>query len=641
MSGRQPFRWGFWLVPAVILLVFLISAEKELSGFRRLSRPLEGVLDLAGWDYRQGRPSLAGEWEFYWDRLYTYEDFLSGGVDAGLMEYVSVPQPWNTYQREGRSLPGFGYATYRVRVTGADPSRPLSFRLDTMSTAYRLFVNDRELASNGQVGTGPDTSVPGCLPMTADFTPPGETFDIIVQVSNFTYARGGIWYEIALGTPGQIVSLNRIILYKDAILLGGLLIMALYFASFYVVLQRERSSKFFMLTCLVFVGRISLYGDMLLVRLFPGIPFRWLTVLVYATLYWIPTLILLLADSLYPIEARFNFRRAALLYSAAATLITAVLPIRVYTAVIYWLAVIGIGMLLFAVVITARAYFSGLKGAGLVLTAVFLIFLAGVHDLLYQANILLPIFGEWSSAATFFLMIVFSFSIARRLSDAYNKTQQLSRQLGEALEKEKAATGELIKTELSFLKAQIKPHFLYNSLSIIAALSTKDPPKTKALLYDFSDYLRGSFDFENFDGVTPLERELGTVRAYLSIEKERYQGRLRVEYDIDESISLSVPMLAIQPLVENAIRHGIMTKTGGGTVWLSVRREPGGTVISVRDDGVGISGERLAEIMSSPADKTGVGIRNIQRRLILHYGQGLDIQSEPGQGTTVAMRIPD
>jgi len=205
----------------------------------------------------------------------------------------------------------------------------------------------------------------------------------------------------------------------------------------------------------------------------------------------------------------------------------------------------------------------------------------------------------------------------------------------------KESVSGIVTTELSFLQAQIKPHFLYNSLSVIAALSTREPQRAKELLYDLSDYLRGCFNFENYDGLTPLSGELSTVRAYISIEKERFRDKLKVEFDIDETINTSVPMLTIQPLVENAIRHGILQKTKGGTVRLSVKNSDECVEITVQDDGIGISSAMLADLLPGKVAKAGVGIKNIQRRLILYYGQGLDIQSREGQGTIVIMKIPN
>lgn len=198
-----------------------------------------------------------------------------------------------------------------------------------------------------------------------------------------------------------------------------------------------------------------------------------------------------------------------------------------------------------------------------------------------------------------------------------------------------------METELSFLQAQIKPHFLYNSLSVIAALSTKEPQRTEELLYDLSDYLRGSFRFENYNGVTPLSSELVTIRAYLSIEQERFRDRLKVEFDIDETIEIFIPMLVLQPLVENAIRHGVSKKPGGGTVKLIVKRSKTGTVITVSDDGAGISADKLPGILEGKEDTSGIGLNNIQRRMLLCYGHGLEICSSEGQGTTVVVRIPD
>lgn len=197
-----------------------------------------------------------------------------------------------------------------------------------------------------------------------------------------------------------------------------------------------------------------------------------------------------------------------------------------------------------------------------------------------------------------------------------------------------------LSAELSFLQAQIKPHFLFNSISIIAALCTKEPQRAKELLYHLSDYLRGSFNFEQYNGVTSLADELATLHAYVAIEKERFGGRLKIEYDVDDNIELSLPMLVIQPLVENALRHGILKKLDGGTVKLSVQQTEGYAVITIQDDGVGIPHSQLVRLLEQTAVKSGVGLINIHRRMIFHYGEGLVIESEVDKGTTVKMRIP-
>ncbi|MDT0124864.1 ATP-binding protein [Paenibacillus sp. RRE4] len=204
----------------------------------------------------------------------------------------------------------------------------------------------------------------------------------------------------------------------------------------------------------------------------------------------------------------------------------------------------------------------------------------------------------------------------------------------------KESVGNRISAELSFLQAQIKPHFLFNSLSTIAALSTVDPMRAKGLLYDLSDYLRGSFSFESGEEFTSIGSELATVRAYVSIEQERFQDRLDMQYDIDERVELKIPMLIIQPLVENAIRHGIMTRNAGGVVRLTVRREEDTALIIVEDNGVGMEPKRVQQLLGQPAARSGVGLMNIQRRMILHYGTGIQIRSRPNEGTTIILQIP-
>lgn len=196
------------------------------------------------------------------------------------------------------------------------------------------------------------------------------------------------------------------------------------------------------------------------------------------------------------------------------------------------------------------------------------------------------------------------------------------------------------KAEISFLRAQIKPHFLYNTLSIIAALTEKNPSRAKELLYHLSDYLRGSFHFENENGMATLSQELETVKAYLTIEKERFRNKLAVDYEIDKSVMVSLPPLTIQPLVENALRHGIFKKPEGGHVKIIVKRLPDLILIQVQDDGVGIPEEKLDCILNQTNETTGVGLRNINERLMLHYGHGLEIDSKTGVGTSVTIKIP-
>ncbi|TNJ61226.1 response regulator [Paenibacillus hemerocallicola] len=196
-----------------------------------------------------------------------------------------------------------------------------------------------------------------------------------------------------------------------------------------------------------------------------------------------------------------------------------------------------------------------------------------------------------------------------------------------------------IRTEMAFLQAQIKPHFLYNAMNTIIAICPVDPAKATHLLIELSQYLRASFDFQNRERLTYLEKELELVKSYLQLEKARFDERLRVEYDIGGNMRSLIPPLTIQPIVENAVRHGIMRKSAGGTVRISVREADNRVTVVVSDDGMGMTPERLNEVLSDKAG-SGVGLRNIHGRLLTLYGRGLQIDSEWKRGTTVRFELP-
>ncbi|PYI51013.1 hybrid sensor histidine kinase/response regulator [Paenibacillus flagellatus] len=203
-----------------------------------------------------------------------------------------------------------------------------------------------------------------------------------------------------------------------------------------------------------------------------------------------------------------------------------------------------------------------------------------------------------------------------------------------------------ISSELAFLQAQIKPHFLYNALNTIVALLPSDPDKTTRLLLELSHYLRGSFDFQNREQLTTLRKELALVHSYLALEQARFEERLEVVYDIDAELNGLVPPLCIQPIVENAIRHGVMQKEEGGTVRITIRETVGTIGIAVADDGVGMEPERAASVLAGVVREggegvSGVGLRNIHARLLTLFGKGLTIDSGVGRGTAVRFEVPD
>jgi len=195
----------------------------------------------------------------------------------------------------------------------------------------------------------------------------------------------------------------------------------------------------------------------------------------------------------------------------------------------------------------------------------------------------------------------------------------------------------LSKAELKALQAQINPHFLFNALNTIISYCRVSPEIARKLLIDLSDLFRNNLSHwgENVD----LSVEIENIKSYLNIEKARFGDRLNVNFDIEDKINCHIPPLLLQPLVENAIKHGLLPKEEGGIVTIGARKCSEGTHIYVKDNGVGFSSERLFLVQNG---NKKIGLKNIDERLKNLYGpgNGLRIESKPGKGTTASMVIP-
>ena len=206
----------------------------------------------------------------------------------------------------------------------------------------------------------------------------------------------------------------------------------------------------------------------------------------------------------------------------------------------------------------------------------------------------------------------------------------------------KELTRLLKMSRAELMASQIKPHFIYNALNSIRTLIKVDPDKAQQTVYDFSTYLRSNLDNTGAEAQIPFSRELRHIEAYLNIEKIRFEERLQVATDI-RAKSFLVPPLSVQPLVENAVKHGICTRVEGGTVTIRSREEADAYVVEVEDDGVGFDPEELEQRQAwggAEHKYTHIGLANIRFRVEELAGGSLAVASQPGKGTLVTVRFP-
>ena len=243
-------------------------------------------------------------------------------------------------------------------------------------------------------------------------------------------------------------------------------------------------------------------------------------------------------------------------------------------------------------------------------------------------------FGTWHSAAISvcaLLLIVFISVAVIRLEMKKNMQGALESQRVEA--EKRAMELKLQESQISIMLSQIQPHFLYNTLNSIYQLCETNPMRAKYMVNFFAEYLRNNLSSLEDPGLISFETEFSHIKTYLEIEKIRFEDTLEIEYDI-KCDNFSLPVLTVQPIVENAVKHGTSKKRGGGRVVISTAEDAENYVIKVSDTGLGFD-----PTVQKNDGKRHVGIENVRQRLSNMCGGSLTIESEIGVGSIFFFEI--
>jgi two-component system LytT family sensor kinase len=258
-----------------------------------------------------------------------------------------------------------------------------------------------------------------------------------------------------------------------------------------------------------------------------------------------------------------------------------------------------------------------------------------------RGGVVAPLRGDTASSAVGALVALSNADPAPGLVQATLETAQfVSTQL--ALAELDTSRARLARAEVRALRAQISPHFVYNALTAIASFVRTDPERARELILEFAEFTR--YSFRAHGEFTTLAEELRSIDRYLTIERARFGDRLQVRLQIaPEVLPVGLPFLCLQPLVENAVRHGLSRKPGLGTVAIMARDEGAECMITVEDDGVGMD----PAVLTLPGDDLTdagqhVGLANVDERLRAAFGDsfGLVVETALGLGTKVSVRVP-
>ena len=253
-----------------------------------------------------------------------------------------------------------------------------------------------------------------------------------------------------------------------------------------------------------------------------------------------------------------------------------------------------------------------------------LLFLCVILDIVGIHNSLYPSKNLTKMIFVVFFVYIFFLSI-RNVMKEHNASIRAQK-----LEK------ELEESRISIMLSQIQPHFIFNVLGTIRGLCRENPEQAWRGIGDFSHYLRGNMNALTNTKFIPFETELRHVEAYLRLEQMRMCENLSIVYDIQEK-EFMIPPLTIQPLVENAVKHGILNKAGGGTIVIHSRREKQKIIITVEDNGVGFDAQKPSGVFEK---QDHIGLKNVKNRVEKMLSGTLSIHSEAYRGTTVILEFP-
>ncbi|MBN1531170.1 MAG: SpoIIE family protein phosphatase, partial [Spirochaetes bacterium] len=653
----------------IILLCSLLLAAMTCScgsvpmGNAGAPRAVRGVLDLSGWDLaRMGPVELAGEWGFRWNSF----DDPDAPPTAEMKRFITVPGTWNGYLQEGKRLSGHGFATYRLRVRIANPGTPLALNLPAESTAFRLFIDGREVASAGVPGMTEETSEPAYRPMVVDFVPHGDVISIVMHISNFHYRKGGVRRSILLGVKETITALHEEDMNFTLFLFGSLIMMGLYHLALFALRRNDPSPLFFGLMCLAFALRAIATNDYYIVTLFPGIPFDLVIKMEYLSIYLAVPIFGIFFYSLYPQEIPRSGLIALLAVCAPFILLAAVAPPAIFTYSMPPFQAIVLMYIAYCTYLLVLAMKRRRDGALIFIVTFVVIALTAVNDIL-SSNIIVATRYMLPFAFMFFIFAQ-AFLLSRRFAGAFTSVERLSAEVQE----KNAELTRLDATKDEFLANT--SHELKTPLNGIIGIAES--------LVDGAAGPLNEVQSENLRMISSSGKRLATlVNDLLDVSRLKNQevilhrGAVDLWQAAEIVISISKPLVAakglllvndipqnipmvlgdenrIQQILHNLIGNAIkFTASGSVTVTASSPGAGGDgfVTVSVSDTGIGIPGDRHEGIFRSfeQADGsierefggTGLGLTITKSLVELHDGR-IWVVSEQGKGSTFSFTLP-
>lgn len=404
------------LVPVGILVFAFFN---QVSSVAR-PKAANGFLDLSQWNIeKQGDINLNGEWNFYWNQLLDPEDFEDGNVKPSGV--INVPGIWNSFKVDGQSVPAQGYATYMLDIKLDAKEQVYALNILTASNAYKLWVNGKLIASNGNVGSSEATSIPEYRPQVVPFAPANGFNRFILQVSNYAHCKGGAWLPIEIGTVPTIQHERDSRVILEMFLFGCLFILSLYHFSLYFLRRSDPSTLLFGLMCFVISIRSLLTGTNLINYIFPDMNWFLARKIEYILTFTTAPIYVAFSRSLFPEQWNKIIYKIIVYFGITLCLFVLVTPSHIYTMTSY----VFTGYVWLVGFFTIRVFYKALRknqdGAGVFLFTSLFFLLTIINDTLNQVELVHT--GLYLSLGLFIVTFAQSFVLSSRSANAFRLTE--------------------------------------------------------------------------------------------------------------------------------------------------------------------------------------------------------------------------
>jgi len=388
----------------------------------------EGVIDLSAWNLEEnGSIFLNGQWEFYWNQLLEPADFQRRDNPPQRTGYLNIPHSWTGTTLSGQTFSGDGYATFRLRIVTNQVGELLAIKMPYIYSAYKLWVNGELLATAGKVATQAAEGVPQFVIQTITFTPQNRDIELVLQVSNYHHAQGGIGQSLLLGDAAQIISYSENKLAFEMFVIGSLLLMGIYHLSLFSMRPKDKLPFYFGFFCLIMGIRALFVGEIFITKWYPNFNYELMTTVKYIAVYLAVPVFSYYLYHLFPQEMSHRVCRVTAAVGALFTVLAILTPARIYTATLTIYEVftfIIIGHALYALIKACRRR---REEAWIIIAANAFFFATVINDFLYYSNSIRT--GEYSAFGLFVYTFAQAFLLSRRFAHAFTTVETMSQEL--------------------------------------------------------------------------------------------------------------------------------------------------------------------------------------------------------------------